>query len=150
MTETGTVAAIDKSGYATVEFERKSACGNCGMCLKTKDEMKVSIRVKNKLDAKIGDRVSVDMSSVIVLRSSFIVYIIPVVIVALALFFTRNLGELYQVIAFITSLVVSVAIDVIVDKIQRKKQKFVPTMTTVYAADKNDEEILGGDNNAEF
>ena len=94
MTEIGTISKIDKKNRATVRFPRKTACENCRMCLKPKDEMYVELLVKNTLGAKVGDKVSVSMGKQIVLISSIIVYLLPVVLVAAALFFTRSMKEI--------------------------------------------------------
>ena len=59
MKEVGVVHKT-KGSFAVVRFERKTACENCNMCLKPREEMYVELRLKNKLNAKVGDIVEVE------------------------------------------------------------------------------------------
>ncbi len=83
MKETGRVTKIVKEGIAKVEFKSSSACAKCGRC-----SMGVSgeafIEAANKVGAHVGDRVEVEISSVV--SSSFIVYILPVIFIVLGYF----------------------------------------------------------------
>ena len=72
MKEIGFVHKV-KGSTATVRFERKTACENCNMCLKPKEEMYVELKLKNTLNAKVGDKVEVTMGQRAVLTASFIV-----------------------------------------------------------------------------
>ena len=131
MREVGKVESIDKHGFATVVFDRKQACEHCQMCLQGKNAMKVSIRVKNSLNAVVGDSVSVEMSERIVLKSALVVYLIPVVLVTIALLSTMRLDEKYQIISFVASLALAVVIDVIIDKSLKKRKKAIAKMTEI-------------------
>lgn len=131
MIEKGIVHKIDKKNRATVRFSRKSACDSCNMCLKRKDEMFVELVVNNTLDAKVGDKVSVHMGKQIVLLSSIIAYLIPVVFVAIALFFTRKLDELVSFGIAMGILIISYIIIAILDKWIKKRKNYAPSMVEI-------------------
>lgn len=131
MVEIGTISNIDKKGYATIKFSRKMACEHCKMCFKPKDENFVQIRVKNTLDAKTGEKVSVSMGTQVVLLSSFLVYIIPVVAVALTLILTQKLDEIISFLLAVVSLIISFAIISVIDKQIKTKKDYLPKMVAI-------------------
>jgi positive regulator of sigma E activity len=72
--ESGKVIKEDgRKKTVTVEFERKSACEKCGMCMMSKNNMTVSLTLKNNVDAQLGDIVEVSMGDGFVLTSAAIV-----------------------------------------------------------------------------
>lgn len=145
MIETGRVHKIDNKNRATIRFPRKTACENCRMCFKPRDEMYVELTVKNTLNAKEGDKVSVSMGRQIVLVSSLIVYLLPVALVALALVFTRGLDELVSFGISIGVLVASYIVMAILDKKIKNHKNFAPQMTQIIKEDENGKECI--DNN---
>lgn len=131
MIETGIVHKIDKKNRATVRFNRKTACENCRMCFKPKNEMYVELVLKNTLEAKVGDKVSVSMGNQIVLLSSIIVYLIPVVFVAAALLLTRNINEVVSFGIAMGILIVSYAVIALIDKWIKKNKNYTPNMVAI-------------------
>ena len=78
MRETGIVIeASDK--ICRVSVKRKSACGeNCASCKATCNAGEHICEVKNSVGAKIGDGVIIETESRKVLKSAFLVYILPI------------------------------------------------------------------------
>lgn len=142
MVEIGEVHKIDSANRATVRFPRKIACENCRMCFKPKDEMYAELVVKNTLQAKVGDKVSVKMGSQMVLVSSFIVYLAPVIVVAIALFLTRSLDELVSFAISIGALVASYIAISILDNWIKYNSKFAPQMAQIIQEDKDVKECI--------
>lgn len=131
MKEVGVVHKI-KGSQATVRFERKTACENCNMCLKPREEMYVELRLKNSLNAKVGDRVEVTMGQRAVLTASFIVYIVPIMIMAIVIACTYKLEEWIALVASLGSLVLSFIGVALVDKLIIKKRKdYFPVMSAI-------------------
>ena len=137
MLEVGIVESInEKRGTAKVVFDRKSACGKCGMCLTARGEkMKVYVEVKNTLGAKVGDKVGVAMSDRFVLRAAFIVYIIPVILVGAGLALFRKLGDLLLLAVVAVCLIFGIGVGILTDRLIRKKGTFAPTLTEIYPPD---------------
>lgn len=137
MTEKGEITEIN-SNIATVVFDRKSACDKCGMCLMTDDQKKVSVKVKNKLDAKVGDFVIVSMADRFVLRASLIVYFIPILMVGLSFIFTSKTKEIYQIIGLVIGLVLGVTISYIADKKLKNHKGLEPVMIKILEKSQED------------
>lgn len=77
MREIATVIKAER-GRATIKVERKTACGDCAnKCMIGRDNLSVETTVKNTVDAKVGDKVIVEMSFQDLLSASKIVYLIP-------------------------------------------------------------------------
>ena len=128
MTERGVVVKV-KGKRATVRFDRRSACDSCHMCAVTRDGMKVEVVIENTLGANVGDFVEVEMAQRFVLTAAVIVYLIPLVLVALGVGVGVVFSELVQVILAVAGLVVGFVIAFLLDKfVIRKKKGFSPVM----------------------
>ena len=107
------------------------------MCLKPKDEMYVELLVKNTLGAKVGDKVSVSMGKQIVLISSIIVYLLPVVLVAAALFFTRSMKEILSFGISMGILIINYVIIAFIDKWIKSNKNYIPKMVAILKEEDN-------------
>lgn len=132
MVEIGEVIKTEK-GNATVSFERKTACDNCGMCAFNKDDMKVKLILKNDVNAKVGDVVEVSMGDRFVLMSAVIVYLIPLVLVGLGILIGTlcKLEYYLQIILAAVGFVLGFVISAFIDKKLKKKKKYSPTITSI-------------------
>lgn len=132
MIEIGKVFNIKSNGIATVRFDRKTACENCNMCLKPREENYVELRLKNTLNAKAGDTVKVVMGKRAVLTASVIVYLIPLALMAIALIATFKLDQLISFGVSMGTLAVGFIIVAVIDKlIIRKKSDYLPKMVEI-------------------
>lgn len=131
MIEVGVVNKLSRLNYATVRFDRRAACENCNMCLKPRDQNYVELRVKNTLNAKVGDRVKIQMGKKAVLTASFIVYIIPLLFFAIALFTTYKFKLWITIMVSIISLIAGFIFVFVLDIVLRKKSSFTPEMVEV-------------------
>ncbi len=86
MIEEQAVVVSCEEGYAEVETQRKSACGDCsasGACgtaavAQMFGKRKSLLRVANPIDAQPGDRVVLGVEDSVVMRASFVSYMLPV------------------------------------------------------------------------
>ncbi|KAB3527660.1 SoxR reducing system RseC family protein [Alkaliphilus serpentinus] len=85
MKQCGVVTEV-KGQHAKVVMQRHSSCGSCNACKMGEEENKFAIEAINGINAKIGDRVSVDMESQDVLSAAFIVYVIPLIALLVGIF----------------------------------------------------------------
>ncbi|HOB65003.1 MAG TPA: SoxR reducing system RseC family protein [Clostridia bacterium] len=142
MIEIGEVKKITKSGWCTVRFPRKTACENCHMCLKPKDEMFVELKLRNTLAAKEGDTVSVEIGDRAPLIASLITYIIPLILVGIALGATAWLDSPAASLgAAGGALLLSFVITMIIDRKLKGKKNFTPRMFAIIKAEQIDTEI---------
>ena len=131
MKEIGLVHKI-KGNTATIRFERKTACENCNMCLKPKEEMYVELKVRNSLNAKVGNKVEVTMGQRAVLTASFIVYVMPLLVMFVVIGCTYKMDVWISLVASLGSLIVSFIGVAIIDKlIIKKKVDYLPVMSAI-------------------
>ena len=140
MKEVGFVHKI-KGSTATVRFERKTACENCNMCLKPREEMYVELKLRNSLNAKVGDRVEVTMGQRAVLTASFIVYVAPLLVMAIVLGATFKLELWISLVASLGSLALSFIGVALIDKlIIKKNSDYLPVMSAIIIENEIDSE----------
>ena len=99
---TGTVISVDNQ-FAWVELQRTSSCGQChvegcgnAVLAQALKQQAVHLQITNHLAAKVGDTVIVGQQEAALLKSAFIMYLLPLLS---ALFFGVGytvLAELWQ------------------------------------------------------
>ncbi len=90
MEEIGKIIEI-KENTAIVRFEAKANCEGCKLCLLNDQEKTATIEVLNTIKAKKDDLVKIIIPEKMVLYSSFIIYIVPL----LCLFAGYFLGKYF-------------------------------------------------------
>lgn len=141
MKEIGRIITVDdKKGQVVVQFDRKSQCDKCGMCLVSQDSKTVELELKNNLGAKLNDLVEVTMGDSFVLMSAIIVYLIPILLIGLSFAFTWRYGEGVQIIGFVISLVIGIIISFTVDKIIKNHKGYKPEIINIVEKSKEEEE----------
>ena len=77
--------------YAVVETQRKTSCGACsmnkacgtGVLAKVFKDKMARLKVKNSIEAKVGEEVIVGVEEAAMLRGSFLVYMLPLLMLIL-------------------------------------------------------------------
>lgn len=82
--EEGRVVRIE-DGYAIIHTERGTSCDGCSAkssCHTMTDSSSslMEMRAINSVGAKVGDRVKVAIDSIVLLKSSFLVYVLPLIV----------------------------------------------------------------------
>lgn len=132
MTETGVVSKVKENGWATVRFDRKAACENCNMCLKPRDNNYVELKLKNTLNAAVGDKVSVSMGNRAVVSASFTVYIVPLIVVAVTLAATYRFVPLWvEMLILAGALAGGFGIVALIDRYIKKSKDYLPRMVEI-------------------
>lgn len=131
MKETGVVHKV-RGKFATVRFDRKTACENCNMCLKPREANYVELRLKNNLNAKEGDSVEVVMGDRAVLTAALLVYAVPLIIMGIVLSVTYTLDLGICLGATFGSLIAAFIGVALIDRfVIRKKKDYAPVMTAI-------------------
>ena len=126
MREVGVVHKV-RGMFATVRFDRKTACENCNMCLKPREANYVELRVKNTLSAKVGDTVEVAMGDRAVLTAALLVYAVPLIIMGIVLSVTYTLDIGICLAATFGSLILAFIAVALIDKfVIRQKKEYAP------------------------
>ena len=149
MREVGVVHKV-RGKFATVRFDRKTACENCNMCLKPREANYVELRVKNNLSAKEGDRVEVAMGDRAVLTAALLVYAVPLIIMGVVLSVTYTLDIGICLGASFGSLAAAFIGVALIDKfVIRKKKEYAPVMTQIVADVVKDADVAADDETAD-
>ena len=131
MREAGIV--IEECGnLCKVSVKRKSACGeNCASCKAACSAGEHICEAKNPVGAKVGDRVSLETDSNKVLKSAFLVYILPI-LAFLTVFMTvsSRLSEAVSAAFAILAMAVVFVLMRVYDK--RHKNELLPEIVEIY------------------
>jgi sigma-E factor negative regulatory protein RseC len=139
--KTGRVTAMNKDGWAMVVTERDDACNNCEsaqFCHSLVNCTKLETGVLNRANAKVGDRVTISLSSRSVFKSALILYILPTLGFIMGAFssleWNRYLGldETGAAILFgFVGLLIGFAVAVLISKRQAAAGKLIPVITRI-------------------
>ena len=129
MRETGVVSKV-KGKFATVRFDRKTACEHCNMCLKPREANYVELRLPNTLNAAVGDKVTVAMGNRAVLAAATLVYVLPLIPMAIILACTYKLNAYVSLGA--SGLVAGFVAVALIDRfVIRKRKGYMPVMEAI-------------------
>ena len=128
----GTVNNVD-SKTAVVEITRSSACSSCHNCesknnchielLFGNQTETVCVNADNSINAKVGDKVEIESSTKTTLFMSFFVYVIPVIVTAVAyLLFDGILADSVASVLALVVLIVSFVITALLANRAAKKR----------------------------
>ena len=93
--EQGFVSSVGKDGQAQVVTDRKDACAGCGAkhcCVSFGVNSEMVVKARNMVGAKVGDLVSVSISSGTVIKGAATLYLIPVVGLVLGVSMAHAVG----------------------------------------------------------
>lgn len=131
MRETGVVSKV-KGKFATVRFDRKTACEHCNMCLKPREANYVELRLPNTLNAAVGDKVTVAMGNRAVLTAATLVYVLPLIPMAIILACTYKLNAYVSLGASAAGLIAGFVAVALIDRfIIRKRKGYMPVMEAI-------------------
>ena len=131
MRETGVVSKV-KGKFATVRFDRKTACEHCNMCLKPREANYVELRLPNTLNAAVGDKVTVAMGNRAVLTAATLVYVLPLIPMAIILACTYKLNAYVSLGASAAGLVAGFVAVALIDRfVIRKRKGYMPVMEAI-------------------
>ena len=131
MRETGVVSKV-KGKFATVRFDRKTACEHCNMCLKPREANYVELRLPNTLNAAVGDKVTVAMGNRAVLTAATLVYVLPLIPMAIILACTYKLNAYVSLGASAAGLIAGFVAVALIDRfVIRKRKGYMPVMEAI-------------------
>ncbi|MBF0429145.1 MAG: SoxR reducing system RseC family protein [Magnetococcales bacterium] len=101
MREEGLVIALDGE-YALVSGQRQKACGTCSnlnTCTVLSGglgQRSIKLRARNACHAQVGERVFIEISEKSFLKASFLVYILPLVVLFAVVSWSRYLVQTFE------------------------------------------------------
>ena len=114
MTEIGKIIKIEDN-QATVRFFRKGECDRCLICSTVRDSAQVELSVKNSLELNVGDYVKVEVYEKSNYRASILIYLLPLIFVALGAGLGSLAGLGASIIIGVVGLVVGLAFALPID-----------------------------------
>lgn len=144
MEEEGVVVKLE-DGKAIIHSERGSSCSKCSSksaceALGGSGGKTMETRAINEVGATVGDTVKFAIDSVVFLKSSFLIYIVPLVVMIIGGilgegYAEKNLQEwdsdLVAAIAGLFSLVIAFLLIKLWSKSVEKKAKYQPQVTAI-------------------
>ena len=128
MKQKGIVKEIG-NGTAIVSLLKEEACSSCSGRKFCGSAQRVDVKVKNSLDAEIGDTVEIETASEKVLNFAALVFLVPVILaVALYLSFLtvdRNVASVSAFLGFMIPFAVAYVID------KKKNDNLLPEITAL-------------------
>ncbi len=125
----GLVVALE-GDKAKIRFLRGSACAHCGACL-TAGENEMEVTLKNTLGAKVGDRVSVDLSPHRVVQASLLAYAVPLALLLAGVTIGSRVSDWFGLLLGVLACGIAYLILRLVERRTRKKSSFQPRMERI-------------------
>jgi sigma-E factor negative regulatory protein RseC len=126
MTQTAIVTNVFSNGMALVRVERTSACGgNCAHCGACKYQNKITTQARNRISAKVGDKVIIQSSTSQIIRAAALVYFLPLITFFAGCFgaMALSLGEGWTILAGFLGLAVGLALVYWINRSRRPGDK---------------------------
>jgi sigma-E factor negative regulatory protein RseC len=137
----GQVTRVSKEGWAIVITAKGDACSNCEsaqFCHSLADCSRMETCVLNQANARVGDRVTISLSSSSVLKSALILYILPTLslflgaIIGSEFYHYLGIGETEAAILFsFAGLILGFTITGLISKYQTADSKLIPVITGI-------------------
>lgn len=134
MEEVGRVVEI--SGDITkVELDRSKKCGHCGVKIMCHPgpEGKMCIEVINKIEARIGDRVKIEVSPSISILATFLLFVAPI-IAFIVVFATVNIltkNENLAILSGFSGLILFFLLLIKINQKVAKNRRFHPVIKEI-------------------
>lgn len=124
------LVTVVKDGTAQIHFLRGSACAHCGACL-TVGESEMEVTLPNTLNAKVGDRVVVDLSPKRVVQASLLAYAVPLLLLIGGVLLGSRYADWAGLALGVVACGVGYLLLRIVEKKSKKKNSFQPRMMRI-------------------
>ena len=129
MKQQAVITEIKNDTIATVTVLRKSACSACSARHACGSAKKTVSTVNNKIGAKVGDTVEIEVPSENVLGYSALVFLAPVFLALILYLILSPKGETYGIIGAVSGFVLPFIIAFFVSKANAEKVR--PTVTAI-------------------
>lgn len=141
MNQDGYIVEIIDENTAMLRMMRMSAWAKCNKCVTVSSESEeILVEVDNSIGAKVGDHVMVSMEHMNILKATFLVYVIPMILLIFGIvgsyYILDGIGfsGVKEVVATIIGIIL-MALSYIYLKINDKKfresREYVPVVTKI-------------------
>lgn len=127
MTNEGIVTRLLPNSMAEVAVTRSTACGgNCGSCEACQFQNELKTVAKNTVNARPGQKVTVETSSKVIFGAAMLVYIMPLVLFVLGYIISSMFGASEGICVLVSFIfLVFSAFILVLSQRKKKKQKAI-------------------------
>ena len=93
MPEQGVITRLLPGGLAEVGCRQSEACGKCGICRSGAEAGMMIVEAENSLGAKVNDIVEFEIPTELVIKGSFILFLVPVIALFVGYLFGAKLSS---------------------------------------------------------
>jgi len=136
MKQKALIVKTNENGTAIVTVLQKSACSSCSSRHVCGTAKKTESTVNNKIGAKIGDTVEIEVPSSNVLGYSALVFLAPVLLALILYFALSGIGELWGILGATAGFIIPFVIAFFISKASADKVR--PNITAILAGEKAD------------
>ena len=136
MKQKAIVTKVYENGTATVSVLRSSACSACSARHACGSAKKAESTVNNKINAKVGDTVEIEVPSQSVLGYSALVFLAPVLLAIVLYLSLSAIGEVYGMLGAAGGFILPFIAAFIISKANADKVR--PTVTAILTGDNAD------------
>jgi positive regulator of sigma E activity/YHS domain-containing protein len=146
--EQGYVTGIREDGWARVVTDRKDDCADCGAsycCVSFKSSSEMVTKALNSAGAKVGDLVSLRLSSGALLKGAAVLYVIPLagllsgVVAGALLGQWLAIGETASIVFFgFAGLAIGFGITALISRRMSAENRLTPVITRIIRPGKRD------------
>ena len=129
MKQQAVITEIKNDTVATVTVLRKSACSACSARHACGSAKKTVSTVNNKIGAKVGDTVEIEVPSENVLGYSALVFLAPVLLALVLYMIFAPMGEAYGIITAMAGFILPFIVAFFISKANAEKVR--PTVTAI-------------------
>lgn len=117
--------------YAMVMVGNSATCGNCGCSALTRKNGKIEdsnhqfVKVKNTINAEIGDPVNIEFQTTKMLKTSAMLYLLPLVMLIVGIVFGHTIqgNTPNDILSFVSGMVFLVFSFIVISKFDKKNNK---------------------------
>ena len=141
MREIGVVEKLEK-GKAKVKVDKKDECSKCGMCLFSAGAKSTTFTCENKLGAKTGDTVVIDLTEKGKLPGILLVFLVPLILIGISAVISLVVikKEMWMLILSLISIAVWFFILSFIDKKFKNRTGFIPVIVEIKNKENNENE----------
>ena len=119
-----------KKNFAVIELERKPQCESCKACsFNRRSTVRMNARIES--ECSVGDIAIVEMPRKSIKGSSFVLFLLPILLMLVAVLVTADCSWYVQIPSVVGALLVGLGAIVLVDRLIRRNSEYMPIVKQI-------------------
>ncbi|RQD70589.1 MAG: sigma E positive regulator RseC/MucC [Tindallia sp. MSAO_Bac2] len=128
------------NGTAKVKMQRHSSCAGCNACKMGSSDKPIELEALNRLNAREGDWVEVEMENQYVLTAAFMMYMIPLLFLVAGVLIGHyalgfaGVGQYHELLTAVIAFLATALAYIILNRSEKKrafKEKMLPSIAGI-------------------